>query len=230
MILADTLADQLRATTNRDAQALLASMGDAARFVFDDKTSALAVGAVMRPADVARAIPLPAAVSWLELSIPGERVGILFRTEGEAMRQARCIVARKLASEPALRISTAMIDMDGGGFDGLASYIGDAFIGAIAMLATPALCNKRPVNLEKLNKSRARSGKPPLFSHEMMTIDLGKTSLGNQNGTIGDGHTRPHHFCRAFLRFRLGKMEMVRPHWRGNATVGVRAPNFRVTA
>ncbi len=229
MILADTLADQLRATVNPDAQALLASMGDAARFVFDDKTSQLAVEAVMRPADVAAAIPLPAPLAWLELTVAGERVGVLFQTEGEAMRQARCIVARKAVNEPALHISTALIDMDGGGFDGLASYIGDAFIGAIAMLATPALCTKRPVNLEKLNKSRARSGKPPLFSHDIMTIDLGRPSEAKAKYS-GDGHTRPHHFCRAFLRFRLGKMEMVRPHWRGNAAVGVRAPNFRVTA
>ncbi len=229
MILADTLAEQLRVTTNPDAAELLASMSEAARFVFDDKTSALAVEAVMRPADVARAIPLPAALAWIELTIPGERVGILFRTEGEAMRQARCIVARKVGNEAALHISTALIDMDGGGFDGLASYVGDAFIGAIAMLATPALCDKRPVNLDRLNKSRARSGKPPLFSHDMMTIDLGRPSERGVKHS-GDGHTRPHHFCRAFLRFRLGRMEMVRPHWRGNAAIGVRAPNFRVTA
>ncbi len=36
------------------------------------------------------------------------------------------------------------------------------------------------------------------------------------------------HFCRAHLRMRLGRVEIVRAHWRGDATLGVKPARYTV--
>jgi hypothetical protein len=40
---------------------------------------------------------------------------------------------------------------------------------------------------------------------------------------------RALHFCRAFVRIRLGKLEYVRAHWRGDEARGVREKTYMVT-
>ena len=52
----------------------------------------------------------------------------------------------------------------------------------------------------------------------------------------GDGSTEAHltgqralHFCRAHLRIRLGRLEVVRSHWRGDASLGLRQSRYRLT-
>lgn len=37
------------------------------------------------------------------------------------------------------------------------------------------------------------------------------------------------HFCRSHLRVRLGKLETVRSHWRGNASLGIVQSRYRVS-
>lgn len=41
---------------------------------------------------------------------------------------------------------------------------------------------------------------------------------------------RALHFCRAYLRIRLGQLEMVRAHWRGDASIGIKQSRYKVTA
>ncbi|KTQ96970.1 hypothetical protein NS365_23330, partial [Aureimonas ureilytica] len=41
---------------------------------------------------------------------------------------------------------------------------------------------------------------------------------------------RPLHFCRAHLRVRLGRLEVVRSHWRGDASLGIKQTRYRVSA
>lgn len=227
MLLADRLVAQLHGSTGEAGdtyQRLIAS----ARFAFDDKTSLLAADAVIRPEDVARIIPLPAASCWIELALPDTSVGILIRADDETLRHGRGLLVRLPNKANVLSLSTCLIDMDGGGIIGADHATAKSLLGAVAMLATPALCQKRDVDMSRLNKHRDRKGKPPLLSHKAITIDLGRQSSGTS--TVGDGHSRRHHFVRAFLRFRLGGMELVRPHWRGDATRGVAQPHFRVTA
>ena len=44
----------------------------------------------------------------------------------------------------------------------------------------------------------------------------------------GDGLRKALHFCRSHVRFRLGKLERVRGHWRGDASFGVVRKHYRV--
>jgi hypothetical protein len=227
MILADRLANRLRETEDAEARKALDALDAAARFAFDAPTSELAADAVLRPDEVARAIPLPAPTAWIELALPDIALGVLFRADGEGLRHGRALVARLPNGASVLTLSTALIDMDDGGLIGTDQSTAKSILGAVALLATPSLCRKREVDMARLNRSRARSGKPPLFSHDAMTIDLGKPTASGSSEP-GDGHSRRHHFVRAFLRFRLGQMQIVRPHWRGDATLGIARPHFKV--
>jgi hypothetical protein len=38
------------------------------------------------------------------------------------------------------------------------------------------------------------------------------------------------HFCRAHLRVRLGKLEIVRGHWRGDCSLGIKQSRYKLTA
>jgi hypothetical protein len=40
---------------------------------------------------------------------------------------------------------------------------------------------------------------------------------------------RALHFVRKFIRIRLGKLEYVREHWRGDPALGVRQSDYRVS-
>jgi hypothetical protein len=41
---------------------------------------------------------------------------------------------------------------------------------------------------------------------------------------------RALHFCRAFIRIRLGRLEHVRSHWRGDPEFGIRQASYKVRA
>lgn len=41
---------------------------------------------------------------------------------------------------------------------------------------------------------------------------------------------RALHFCRAHLRIRLGRLEVVKAHWRGNPAIGIKQSRYTVTA
>ena len=54
------------------------------------------------------------------------------------------------------------------------------------------------------------------------------------DGTSHDGSSerltgpKAFHFCRSFIRIRLGKLERVRAHWRGDPSLGVSQASYRV--
>jgi hypothetical protein len=41
--------------------------------------------------------------------------------------------------------------------------------------------------------------------------------------------TRALHFCRAHARIRLGRLEFVRAHWRGDPALGIKRSRYRLT-
>ncbi len=227
MILADTLAARVRKMDFPEAADLLAQLEAAPKFVFDAFASKAASDALARPAEVAALIPLPSEIGWIEIE-DGLR-GLLFKADGPTLRSARCIIAIRHKAE--VKLSTDILRLDAGGLQAAPASINSGFLGAIALLATPALCDKRESNLARLNRSREKSGKPKLYEHVLIRLDLAQPTQPGGPRPNGDSKgARKHHFCRAFLRFRLGQMELVRPHWRGDSTLGVTRPHFRVTA
>lgn len=235
MILADTLAEELRNYQGVDGSIGRArSLLDLApKFVFEQHTARLAAGAAALPGDVAARVPVPEAICWMEFHSDGLRCGFLTIAEDDSLRHCRCVIARRLDGAKELTLSTDLLDMDGGGLQ-VHSSLNPMLIGALALLGAPALIEKRKRSLERLNRSRAKTDKPLLYDHEevrLHELDLARPASGahgEAQSYTGSRRRQRQHFRRAFLRFRLGQMELVRPHWRGDATLGTVNPAYRV--
>lgn len=101
-------------------------------------------------------------------------------------------------------------------FNALGSWI----IGALALINTPRISHVREAELGRLNRAREKKHRPPILSHKIVTIKIDSGELGNGFQKTQTGERALHH-VRAFMRLRKGKVEIVRPHWRGNPRFGV---------
>lgn len=96
-----------------------------------------------------------------------------------------------------------------------------AFLGAaLALINTPRLSYTIEHDNAAVNKRRSKLGRPPFLSwHEVrIALDRGELGLGQQLTQTGE---RALHHVRTFLRIKRGRVELVRPHWRGNPRFGV---------
>lgn len=85
---------------------------------------------------------------------------------------------------------------------------------------------------KRLLKERGPLGKFPLHGWTEILLHVTPPS-----DAFGDDSTEAHltgqralHFCRAHLRVRLGRLEWVRSHWRGDASLGIKQSRYRVSA
>lgn len=105
----------------------------------------------------------------------------------------------------------------------------------LAFINTPRIIGRRQHmphrGLErKLIARRAVIGKFPL--HAWTEIKLHVTPPKDVSGERShEAHLtgeRALHFCRAHLRIRLGKLEVVRGHWRGDPAIGIKQTRYTV--
>lgn len=106
-------------------------------------------------------------------------------------------------------------------------------IKAIALLQSPGLLDvsERHGADEKLQKARIKAGKRPLVDFREVVIHISRQEReARERAADYEKRTGKRlHRVRSFVRMRLGKLERVREHWRGDASngaVGVR--NYRV--
>lgn len=73
--------------------------------------------------------------------------------------------------------------------------------------------------MRTLNRSRLRADKPPLLSWRevRLAVDAGLVATARNQAATGK---MPYHHVRAFMRLKRGRVEIVRPHWRGNRRFG----------
>ena len=66
--------------------------------------------------------------------------------------------------------------------------------------------------------------------HEIFLDVHPPPDIGQHEADEGGRLTGPKafHFCRSFIRIRLGKLERVRAHWRGDPALGVSQASYRV--
>jgi hypothetical protein len=99
--------------------------------------------------------------------------------------------------------------------------MGRFLVCALALINTPRISQLIEHNIdEKLNRARVKRGKVPLLSWRDVTIrpDVGwSPKPTHQEGSTGE--KRRHH-VRTFMRLKMGKVEIVKPHWRGNREKG----------
>lgn len=194
---------------------------------------------------------LPAFQTWIDLTgeqpaggIPGARQGILLIGTGDTIVSGEALYIAYLRHAPGheadwggggfLQVGarfdlangllmrglypeqTRMFRTAGGDLDRLAATVWSA----IALLNTPRIAHVLDADLSRLNGARSRHGRVPILEHKLVTIAIDRGDLGN-GAQLHRTDERPLHHVRAFLRLKRGKVELVRPHWRGNPRFGV---------
>lgn len=103
------------------------------------------------------------------------------------------------------------------------------FVAACSVINTPRIFDRAQSELDRLNKARARNGKPPLLSYSEVTMPadtaeaLKDAEFGVANVKENPEHKkggRKRHRVRTFVRIIEGIVQIVRPHWRGDAKLG----------
>jgi hypothetical protein len=91
----------------------------------------------------------------------------------------------------------------------------------LLMLSARSALPCRPVALDKLNRARMRSGKPPLLEHIEASAPLYSSSIASSAGTLGLERRGPrlHHVSGHIVRRGPAVFWRV-PHLRGSARVG----------
>lgn len=106
---------------------------------------------------------------------------------------------------------------------------------ALAMINTPKIIGRRQkMPQRKLERdilnSKMITGNFPLHAWTEIVLKV------NTNDTSGDPVVEAHltgkkalHFCRAHLRIKCGRVEFVKAHWRGDASIGIKRSRYKLT-
>lgn len=101
-------------------------------------------------------------------------------------------------------------------------------IAAVALINTPRIANFVPQNFDDHNYGAPRPGRWPLMAYTDVRLNADvHNSIKKMNTHSIETHTARHH-VRAHLRIRLGPVELVRAHWRGNPAFGTKIPAYTV--
>lgn len=104
-------------------------------------------------------------------------------------------------------------------------------MGLLAMINTPKIIGRIQhmphVGLEK-KLSRSLGGKYPFhaWNEIILSIHPPEEALGEHEAHLTG--TKALHFCRAHLRIKLGKIEFVRSHWRGDPALGIKQSRYKI--
>jgi hypothetical protein len=81
----------------------------------------------------------------------------------------------------------------------------------------------------RLARAHNMPGKYPLQAwHEVLLRVSVPVEFADKSKDAYLTGTKALHFCRAFLRVRLGQLELVHAHWRGNPALGIKQTRYRV--
>lgn len=101
-------------------------------------------------------------------------------------------------------------------------------IAAIALINTPRIATFVEHTFDDREYGAPRPGRWPLMSYKEVRLNVDeKIAVKNTDVRSADTHTARHH-VRAHLRLRLGRVELVKAHWRGNAAFGTKLPIYSV--
>lgn len=112
----------------------------------------------------------------------------------------------------------------------------DGFMGVLfallAMINTPRIIGRRThlphAGLQrKLARSKGMSGKFPLHAWTEIVLEVTPPEMGGEQETRLSGH-KALHFVRQHLRIRLGQLELVKAHWRGDPALGIKRSRYRL--
>lgn len=239
MILADRLRGYLLESSKKFAEhgtvhPILEILDLSHKYVFTERTGKMAEDAVAAPEKIAKLITLPAQRTWIEFDGPASRrFGVLTNCPSDHhLASATAIVAIDEGDE--IVFSGGGFDLQLGGFElgmDIEDWLLRRYIGGLTLMGAPDLLEKKQVQYHKLNKQRAKKDRPPLSDHEVVDLHLTKyerkleQEFDREERLAGsEGHTAGHkrrHFVRAHIRILMdGRVTKVRPHFRGDASLG----------
>lgn len=103
----------------------------------------------------------------------------------------------------------------------------------LALINSPKLVTQRLIDVTKLNRARAKKGKPLFHPHHEVRLNVDSLRINITRG-LGDGPKREEHFVRAHPRFLVHRryknvsVVMIPPHYRGDPKIGTRYTEYRV--
>lgn len=117
--------------------------------------------------------------------------------------------------------------------DQIMDEMGGVNSGLISTFLTFLHCNNvrskihRPP--EKLNKSRKKKGKPPIFEHRTLEVRLSKGTYIPLSESLGGRDSPRLHLVRGHFRNRFGKRFWISPHARGRKELGVIHKDYEIS-
>lgn len=242
------------AAARQGSKRVLDTLSKSARFVVERGMTDMLLPMIDQPTRLlasAKHLFAPAENSWFELVTPDGRVGLIITCKQDSLTAGGGAVYIPTQTEQHVAVPIdwnladpkSLVDWMGGNRDYLErainvqagkpvsvnlNRIGLLLLALLAVLCTPRLWVAREIDRGKLNRARARRGRWPLFAYKEVVIDPRRVSTVSP--ASGHGSPRALHFVRAHLRVRSnGRVEMVRPHWRGDAQLGIKRPAYRLT-
>lgn len=106
----------------------------------------------------------------------------------------------------------------------------------LAMINTPRVVGRRQhmphAGLQrKLAKSFGMVGKFPLRAWTEILLDVRPPQIdGGADHEARLSGRKALHFCRSHLRIKMGRLELVRAHWRGDPALGIKRSRYKVVA
>lgn len=240
----------IKKRTFRDNAGLLKLLDDVHCFECSDVIPLAqdAGSAAMKGDFDARTTFLPAPKTWIEFDDTSGRVGILLQQindpDGKPVAASYRMALDGLGQFASWE-KTGLLFLSGVGCHNTIGLpcdddgrMTEALIyGFLACINTPRIIGRRQHmphrGLERrLAAAKGVQGRFPL--HAWTEIKLHVTKPVDLSGAPSvEAHLtgqRALHFVRAFLRVRLGRLELVGAHWRGDGSVGIKQSRYKLAA
>lgn len=191
---------------------------------------------------------LPAPVTWIEYDDPAfhRRIGLLL-TDGAVYRAGwitvQVVIDDGVAHAFSFPVDAADIQhrtvmhMGDGPVTMAESVSVNLFmnraVGLLALINTPRIIGRRQhlphAGLQRaLARSHGAVGKYPLHAWHEIVLEVSPTAVDDGEHEARLTGSKALHFCRAHLRLRNGRVELVRAHWRGDPALGIKRSRYMV--
>jgi hypothetical protein len=109
-------------------------------------------------------------------------------------------------------------------------------LASLAVINTPKIVGRRTFSPNKalqkaLINKRPIIGHFPLHGYTEIKLDIGvpKDASNSKSNEVRLTGEKCLHFCRSHIRVRLGRLEIVSGHWRGDASLGIKQSRYVLT-
>lgn len=192
---------------------------------------------------------LPAPKTWIEWRTPsGFRRGFLLIEEGPWARVYQADGGRPIGAShaAAVRMGLGARQGDPGALEVPSAFGREEAVDwskkairlnvLLALINTPRVIGRHQhmphAALERrLLAQRGAIGAFPLHAWNEIKLEVNRPPDDVSIDPFTEAHLtgqKALHFCRAHLRVRLGRVEIVRAHWRGDASLGVKQSRYAV--